>query len=83
MWTKWAKLQAKLGPTEWAKPAASWTCVYTRRGRPGQWRRVVEAVPPGRPAMRLGQLAATWCVTASAKSMELPHGPINTILWWK
>jgi hypothetical protein len=27
--------------------------------------------------------AATWKVTASAKSVELPHDPINTPLRWK
>jgi hypothetical protein len=38
----------------------------------------VEAELIGRPAMWLGRLAATWLVTTSAKSVELPHGPINT-----
>jgi hypothetical protein len=56
-------------------PEASWTCVYMRRGRPRQWRKSVEASPPGRPA--------TWWVTASPKLVELPHGPVNTPYWWK
>jgi hypothetical protein len=32
---------------------------------------LVEAAPPGRPA-------TTWCQTNFSKSVELPHGPINT-----
>jgi hypothetical protein len=33
--------------------------------------KAVDAVPPSQPA-------ATWCVIALAKSVEFPHGPINT-----
>jgi hypothetical protein len=43
----------------------------------------VEASPSGWPTMWLGLLAATWHVTTSAKSVELPHGPINTPYRWK
>jgi hypothetical protein len=32
----------------------------------------------GRPATWLGRPTTTWWVTASAKSLELPHGPINS-----
>jgi hypothetical protein len=64
-------------------PTASWTHVYTRRGRPRQWRKSVEASPPSWSAMWLGRPATTWWVTASAKSMELSHGPINTPYQWK
>jgi hypothetical protein len=92
MWTEWAKPQAEraLGPTGWPNsladrpglksvwPVASWTCVCMRRGRPRQWRKAVEAIPPGRSAMWLGRSATTWRVTTSAKSVELPHGPRNT-----
>jgi hypothetical protein len=65
------------------RPAASWTHVYTRRERPGRWRKAVEAIPLGRPGTWLGRSASTWQVTVSAKSVELPHGPINSPLWWK
>jgi hypothetical protein len=51
----------------------SWTCVYTRRERLWWWRKLVEGE-------LIGQPAATWEVTASAKSVELPHGPINNPL---
>jgi hypothetical protein len=34
----------------------------------------VEAELIGRPATWLGRRAATWRVTASAKSVEVPHG---------
>jgi hypothetical protein len=30
------------------------------------------------PTTWLGRPATTWRVTASAKPLELPHGPINT-----
>jgi hypothetical protein len=40
----------------------------------------VEAELIGRLAMWLGRPATTWRVTASAKSVELPNGPINTPL---
>jgi hypothetical protein len=77
------------GPPPWlagrlglksVQPVALLTRVYERRGRPRRRRKVVEDIPPGRPAMWLGQLAATCCVTTSAKSVELSHGPINTPL---
>jgi hypothetical protein len=38
----------------------------------------VEAKLIGWSATWLGRLAATWRVTTTTKSMELPHGPINT-----
>jgi hypothetical protein len=38
----------------------------------------VEAKLIGQLAMWLGHLATTWRVTASAKLVELPRGPINT-----
>jgi hypothetical protein len=37
----------------------------------------VEAELIGQLATWLGRPAATWRVTTLAKSMELPHGPIN------
>jgi hypothetical protein len=40
----------------------------------------VEAELIGLSAMCLGRPATTWQVTALAKSVELPHGPINTAL---
>jgi hypothetical protein len=40
----------------------------------------VEAELIGRSATWLVQPATTWRVTASAKLVELPHGPINTPL---
>jgi hypothetical protein len=43
----------------------------------------VEAIPLSQPATWLAQPAATWGVIASAKSVELPHGPLNNPLWWK
>jgi hypothetical protein len=39
---------------------------------------LVEAAPPGRLATWLGRLATTWGQTDFSKSVELPHGPINT-----
>jgi hypothetical protein len=67
-WTEWAKPQAEWAQwstsrpnslVDWpglklVQPMASWTRVYTRRGRPSWWRKVVEAIPPSRPAMSLG-----------------------------
>jgi hypothetical protein len=50
---------------ESVRTKTSWTRVYTRRERLWQWRKLVEAA---------------WRVTASAKSVELPHGPINNPL---
>jgi hypothetical protein len=38
----------------------------------------MEAMKSGQPAMWLGRPTATWLVTASAKLVELPYGPINT-----
>jgi hypothetical protein len=61
-------------------PEASWTRVYTRRGRLWRWRKSVEAELIGHLAMWLGWPTTTWQVSASAKSVELPHGPINTPL---
>jgi hypothetical protein len=58
----------------------SWTCVYTRRERLWRWRKSMEAKLIGRPATWLGWPAATWQVTALAKSVDHPHGPINTPL---
>jgi hypothetical protein len=91
-WTEWVKPQAKRaqGPTgrpnslagrpglKSVRPVASWTRVYSRRGRPRQWRKVVEAIPLNRPATWLAWPAANSQVTTSIKSVELPHGPINT-----
>jgi hypothetical protein len=62
----------------WTK--TSWTRVYTRRERLWWCRKSVEAKLIGWPAMWLGRPVTTWHVTASAKSVELPHGPINTPL---
>jgi hypothetical protein len=39
---------------------------------------VVEAAPPGRPAMWIGWPATTWHQTDFSKSVKLPHDPINT-----
>jgi hypothetical protein len=92
-WIEWVKPQAERaqGPAgqpnslagrpglKSVQPAALWTHVYMRRGRPRQWRKVVEAVPPSRPATWLGQPTATWRVTA-LELVELPHGCINTHL---
>jgi hypothetical protein len=38
----------------------------------------VEAAPPDRPAMWLGLPATTSHQSNLSKSVELPHGPINT-----
>jgi hypothetical protein len=46
-------------------------CLHERRKA-----KAVEAIPPSLPA-------TTWRVTTSAKSVELPHDPINTPLQWK
>jgi hypothetical protein len=54
-----------------------------RSRRPRQWRKLVEATPPGRLATWLGRLATTWRQTDFSKLVELPHGPINTPLRWK
>jgi hypothetical protein len=59
-------------------PVASRTCVYTRSRRPWRWRKSVGTAPPGRPTTWLGRLATTWHQTDLSKSVELPHGPINT-----
>jgi hypothetical protein len=77
-WTEWARPQAERAKGSAGRPGlksvppvASCTRVYTRRGRPRRWRKVVEAIPPS-------WLATTWRVTAPAKLVDLPHGPINT-----
>jgi hypothetical protein len=54
-------------------PATSCTRVYTRRRRPKQWRKSVEAEPHGR-------LATTWRVTDLTKSVTPPWTLINTPL---
>jgi hypothetical protein len=38
----------------------------------------VEAAPPDRSAMWLGQPTTTWCQIDFSKLVELPHDPINT-----
>jgi hypothetical protein len=43
----------------------------------------VEAAPLGRSATWLGRPTTTWHQTDFSKSVELPHGPTNTPLWWK
>jgi hypothetical protein len=48
-------------------------CIYTRRRSPSQWRMLVEAAPPGRPA-------TTWSQTDLSKSVEELFTPINTPL---
>jgi hypothetical protein len=72
-WTKWARPQAEWaqGPAGRPNSLASWpgfeavwpepwlSCVYTRRISLSQWRKSVEAAPPGRPAMWLGRPATT------------------------
>jgi hypothetical protein len=65
---------------ELVRTKTSWTHVYTRRKRLWLWRKLVEAELIGRPSTWLGWQAATWRVTASTKSVELPHDPINTPL---
>jgi hypothetical protein len=59
-------------------PTASRTCVYTRSRWPRRWRKSVEAAPLGQPTTWLGYPATTWHQTDLSKSVELPHGPINT-----
>jgi hypothetical protein len=63
---------------ESVRTKTSWSRVYTKRERLWRWRKSVEAELIGRPAMWLGWSVTTWRVAASAKSVELPHGPINT-----
>jgi hypothetical protein len=65
----------------WIKTSS--TRVYAIRERLWRWRKPVVAELIGQTATWLGRSAATWQVTASAKSVELPHGPINTPPWWK
>jgi hypothetical protein len=91
-WTEWIKPQAERaqGPTGWPYslaglscfmlvwPTASRTRVYMRSRRPRRWRKSVEAAPPDQSTTWLGRLATTWCQTELYKSVELPHGPINT-----
>jgi hypothetical protein len=52
-------------------PTALWTHIYKSSRRPRRWRKWMEVAPPGWPA-------TTWCQTDLSKSVELPHGPINT-----
>jgi hypothetical protein len=59
-------------------PASSRTRVYMRSRRPRRWRKSMEATPPSRPDTCLGRPATTCCQTNLCKSVELPHGPINT-----
>jgi hypothetical protein len=59
-------------------PAASFTHVYTRWGRPSQGRKSVEANPHGRPATWLGRSATTWRVTDLTKSVTPTWTPIYT-----
>jgi hypothetical protein len=58
----------------------SWTHVYARRERLWRWIKSMEAKLIGQLATWLGQPATTWQVTTLAKSVELPHDPINTPL---
>jgi hypothetical protein len=85
MWTKWARPQA-----EWAKGPAGqlgfevvrlepWLPrVYMRRKSPSRWRKLVEAITPGRSAMWLGRTATTWLQTDLSKLMEVLFARINT-----
>jgi hypothetical protein len=77
---QWAQGVAVRLAFELVRTKASWTHVYTRRERLWRWRKSVEAKLIGRPATWLGWPTATWWVTTSAKSLELPHGSINTPL---
>jgi hypothetical protein len=56
------------------------TRVYTRRGRPRRWRKLVEAETHGRPTMWLGWPATTWLVTDLTKLVTPHWTPINTPL---
>jgi hypothetical protein len=58
-------------------PKASWTRIYTRRGRIWRWRKFVKVELIGPLATWLGRPATTWRVTTMAKSVELPHSPIT------
>jgi hypothetical protein len=96
-WTKWVKPQTERaqGPAGRPNSLVSRPCfmsvwpaalrirVYTRSRRPRRWRKSVDTAPPGRPATWLGRSATTWYQTNFSKSVELPHGPINTPLRWK
>jgi hypothetical protein len=91
-WTKWVEPQAERaqGPADWPYSLAGRPCfmsvwpmasrirVYTRSRRPRWWRKSVEAAPPSWPATWLHRTATTGHQTDLSKSMELPHGPINT-----
>jgi hypothetical protein len=65
---------------ELVRTKTSWTHVYTRMERLWQWLKSVETELIGWPTRWLGRPATTWQVTTSAKSVEVPHGPINTPL---
>jgi hypothetical protein len=68
---------------EAVRPEPGLPCDHMRRRSPSQWRKAVEATPPGRPAMWLGRSATTWCQTDLSKSVEVPFTPINTPSRWK
>jgi hypothetical protein len=70
---QWAQGVAGRLAFEVVRTKTSWTRVYMRRQRLWWWRKLVQSKLIVRPA-------ATWKVTASAKSVELPRGPINTPL---
>jgi hypothetical protein len=74
------------------RPASFWVCSYQNfldtclheKGKA----MVVEKVHGGRTHWThvytwLGRPAVTWGITTLDKSMELPHGPINTPYWWE
>jgi hypothetical protein len=75
---QWAQGVARRPAFELVRIKTSSTRVYAIRERLWRWRKPVVAELIGQTATWLGRSAATWQVTASAKSVELPHGPINT-----